>query len=401
MIQPGMHPDAEILTAFAEQLVTEAERQQVLAHMALCDRCREVVFLAQQAAEPEQPASVLSHTSERKMGGGWFTGWRLFWVPVAALAGIVGFAVVQHQRHGSVPESQMAQNAPPPEPMRDMGAAKAAPSPEPPQQPQHSEARQKAATRERSDKDAVVDSKSLDEKNVAPASQKKDLAKEAESLSSVASNVPGGAVHGTFRARAKTAIGGPLLQNQMQAQNNVQTQQNYTNEDKRSSPLADSANKPVSAPLQTGSTAQTVAVDAEAAPVPVSPAPSAAPAVPRMEVDTLSAGLTEGKLAKAKPGRSALPSKLEVRSSAIAGQRVVAIDAAGALFQSEDAGRHWQAVKAQWTGRPVQVKVRPTISAVGGVLKQSIPPFELSTDKMEKWLSEDGLLWTRETPSVN
>jgi len=45
------HPDADLLTAFAEQALTAAEREGVLAHLALCDDCREVVSLALPAAD--------------------------------------------------------------------------------------------------------------------------------------------------------------------------------------------------------------------------------------------------------------------------------------------------------------------------------------------------------------
>src|SRR3569833_4066822 len=110
MIQPGMHPDAEILSAFAEQLVTGTEREEVLAHMAVCGRCREVVFFAQKAEEAEQPIAQEAPASDEGAGGSWFAGWRWTWVPVAALAGVVGVAVVQHVRHASVEETRMAQN---------------------------------------------------------------------------------------------------------------------------------------------------------------------------------------------------------------------------------------------------------------------------------------------------
>src|SRR5215831_7855241 len=40
------HPDADLLTAFAEQSLTDRERGQVLAHLSQCIDCREVVSLA-------------------------------------------------------------------------------------------------------------------------------------------------------------------------------------------------------------------------------------------------------------------------------------------------------------------------------------------------------------------
>lgn len=40
------HPDADLLTAFAEQALSGAERDGVLGHLAVCEDCREVVALA-------------------------------------------------------------------------------------------------------------------------------------------------------------------------------------------------------------------------------------------------------------------------------------------------------------------------------------------------------------------
>jgi len=41
-----MHPDADLLTAFAEKSISESERAQVMEHLSLCGDCREVVALA-------------------------------------------------------------------------------------------------------------------------------------------------------------------------------------------------------------------------------------------------------------------------------------------------------------------------------------------------------------------
>lgn len=49
---PGAHPEADALAAFAEQALAAAERESVLAHLGLCQECREVVALASPASEP-------------------------------------------------------------------------------------------------------------------------------------------------------------------------------------------------------------------------------------------------------------------------------------------------------------------------------------------------------------
>jgi hypothetical protein len=47
------HPDADLLTAFAERALPERERSTVMKHLAACSQCRAVVALAQ----PEEPAA--------------------------------------------------------------------------------------------------------------------------------------------------------------------------------------------------------------------------------------------------------------------------------------------------------------------------------------------------------
>jgi hypothetical protein len=49
------HPDADLLTAFAEQALSATERDGVLEHLALCGDCREVIALAIPAADMVPP----------------------------------------------------------------------------------------------------------------------------------------------------------------------------------------------------------------------------------------------------------------------------------------------------------------------------------------------------------
>src|SRR5579862_629757 len=117
--QLGVHPDAETLNAFAERALAGQERQHVAAHLAVCGRCRDVVFLAHEAsvelepalaaaaAEPlaaslraRKPAPQVSKTP-------WLSRWRLAWVPAAALAAGISIAYIIHTRHQE-PAGQMA-----------------------------------------------------------------------------------------------------------------------------------------------------------------------------------------------------------------------------------------------------------------------------------------------------
>jgi photosystem II stability/assembly factor-like uncharacterized protein len=52
--KPGEHPDADMLSAFAEQALGKKERLRVLKHLAQCRECREIVFVAQPEAAETQ-----------------------------------------------------------------------------------------------------------------------------------------------------------------------------------------------------------------------------------------------------------------------------------------------------------------------------------------------------------
>ena len=91
-----LHPDADLLTAFAEKSLQDPERAHVTDHLARCGDCREILALALPVVEETTTAGVRPATVSR-------TGWFLRWGVVAAgiaLAASVG--VVQlRQRHST------------------------------------------------------------------------------------------------------------------------------------------------------------------------------------------------------------------------------------------------------------------------------------------------------------
>ena len=100
----GPHPDADLLTAFAERSATPAEREQVLAHLATCTECREVVALAAPEAVPlEQP--VLVSRRSRWMPVGVFR-----WGTMAAAVAVVAIVVIVEspKYQPSVPSAMQA-----------------------------------------------------------------------------------------------------------------------------------------------------------------------------------------------------------------------------------------------------------------------------------------------------
>jgi hypothetical protein len=109
------HPDADLLTAFAEQSLADSERSGVLDHLAHCSDCRDVVALALPATEAVAMTSLASPART-----GWFSWPVLRWGVVAAgILVVTSVGVLQYkQGHSLMPRDQMAgtvaQSPPPP-----------------------------------------------------------------------------------------------------------------------------------------------------------------------------------------------------------------------------------------------------------------------------------------------
>ncbi len=118
---PGEHPDADLLTAFAEHALTAAERDRMLSHLAACAACREVVSLA--AAEEEQaPVSLVA--AAEPAASGWLRWTVLRWGALAAAVVIVFAAVLQLPYFRSTPAG-IEVSAPAPPEAAESGVTKA------------------------------------------------------------------------------------------------------------------------------------------------------------------------------------------------------------------------------------------------------------------------------------
>src|ERR1700684_3996216 len=88
----AFHPDANVLTAFAERTLGEDERGLVLDHLARCGDCRDILALA-------LPASEIPGAPVRVPASGWLTWPALRWGLVAAgVVAIAALGIVQYQR---------------------------------------------------------------------------------------------------------------------------------------------------------------------------------------------------------------------------------------------------------------------------------------------------------------
>jgi len=102
------HPDANLLTAFAEGTLTAREREGVLEHLSLCAECREVVNLAAGAAEDAAiPAPRIQPAAARPGIRRW-----LPWAATAAGVVVVCAAVLQHES-SRTPAGELAKTSEP------------------------------------------------------------------------------------------------------------------------------------------------------------------------------------------------------------------------------------------------------------------------------------------------
>ena len=99
----GQHPSADLLNGYVEQSLSAAEKAGVMQHLAVCEDCREVVFLASAAAE--EPAV----TPVAGPGRSW-RGWK--WaVPAAAVLALASSILVERREASTPPRPAATQTA--------------------------------------------------------------------------------------------------------------------------------------------------------------------------------------------------------------------------------------------------------------------------------------------------
>lgn len=90
------HPDANLLSSFAEQALTEQERAPVLEHLSRCAQCREIVSLSTAEAEPEMQV-VAARTREISRRS-WWRSPVVHWSVLTAAALVVLIAAGERMR---------------------------------------------------------------------------------------------------------------------------------------------------------------------------------------------------------------------------------------------------------------------------------------------------------------
>ena len=394
-----IHPDAEILNAFAEQALSAKGRGDLLKHLAVCGRCREVVALAQATVG----ADVAEARHEVVRPRIWWRSWSLALAPVAVAMATALIAVYVHERTlekgadvARLERQQAVEKTPvlpqaPPQP-----SAHAAPPESPRSAPE------KAKKAERSAPVAEPD-----ETAAAPP---------PEVMNGLLPARGGPVENSEFERRRKTdealAPTGPAPEDRMPAEAAVHDEERKKHAEEEANNRREFAAK---APMpgsehDSGTGAPGSGSGSRTEPADLSAQQS------EMQPDRAAGYLQlHGRRSMVKvptsPYTVHLPSGQPAVSSASADYRVLAIDKSGELFLSEDSGGTWHKVKRQWSGRAVSVRRHASaIDTTGatpapetgenpvtlGSLSQAETVFELVNDQSQVWISGDGKTWSAE-----
>lgn len=407
LLQPGNHPDADQLSAFAEHAQPEHERLETLAHLAKCPDCRQIVFLAQHARESQtpQPQTLPVRTS-------WLGNWHNLWPLAAALACAVFVVAFVHYRQPSAAlpkKSDIASiaNEPPP-PLYAPPATPVASVPPPsltssaPKAASPLQHPAPVAKRAGAAGTGYVRGDLITNNSTAPSTfSRNDFAARQQSADAAP-------------ARPQTlggAFGGPAAKApplQQQKDSFLAGSQTQTVE-------VQSQNQPLSQPPSaTPSTGEPRQSDA---PISVNQTVTVTAAAPALQTESavLSTSAFSGKAPLAKTAGTPLPSRKPAASTISNGVETLAVDTEGDLFLSKDAGIAWQRITRQWTGKALKVGLAfsssTTPAASGGTFAGAISSnassnggteqlpsskkvgFQLTTDTGTTWSSPDGLVW--------
>lgn len=403
--QHEFHPGAESLNAFAEQALGRRERAEVLEHLAVCPRCRQVVALAQEAASAEVVAAAAARGAAKRPRA-WWRSWGLALAPAAALAATATVLIVVHVRQVER-SAAMAKVEPQSVTKSEMAAAN-------PAQPERAEAAPGApATGTKASKSAPSGAAlgAVSQEPVAetamPAAGRLDGLESASEQAAPPSEHSGQGFAGGGIAGVAQRGGAGFSRPEPGA----------TASDKKREQIEPEAAQRHLLAAKAKTTASEPGVD------------NGAPGSANTEAVTVSRQLLEEQSAagtsfvqREKLSSSAfsttemvhpihLPSGLSAVSIAAAGHLMLAIDKAGALFLSDDSGSAWEPVTKQWTGRAVAVRRQApgsvsteaapaaeaeTAGSAPANTSAAPPPatvFEILNDRGLAWVSTDGKNW--------
>ncbi|MGB7548711.1 MAG: hypothetical protein WBM14_13245 [Terracidiphilus sp.] len=353
------HPDTGLLAAFAQNALSARECHSILLHLGECARCRDIVFLAQQAALAEAPVTAASARRFPLR-----RGWPLVASALAALLiAAVSMVWVHHRLRNTSDNATIALGSQPP-------AHAAIPAGNP-----------------------------TEAKPARPEAAARHVPPPPASATSLA-----GARESGMQMEARAEKQEQLRAQVMEAQQD--RRQAMMKSESALAPRAATEMPSAPAMVTSASSAKpgTPAFDADAH--PASAASHSRPAYSLDEMPMPSASAAPPMAAKP---RAPLPSGLRTVSSLRVEGRTLALDAAGALFASEDNGRNWQRLATPWTGKalllsrlPSSASTHPGGNGTSDATSDGEAAVEVFCSTQERWISLDrGQTWKLATPPTS
>lgn len=403
--QHEFHPDAERLNAFAEQALGETERIEVLQHLAVCGRCRQVVALAREAAEAVDAAAPASRRPAIQANA-WWKQWRAVWIPTTVVAAfaVASLSVYLRQVEQRETTFRIAKLAPnqgtsvpsPTEKTKAASPALPVPATAAAKSRNAGNSGATAGKRQRLDREPMIVDRlqSMNQPPPAPAPPPP-------------MSLPSGLASEGFMRGGNPAIDQSSASAKRQVDKREQDRKKLRAEDGGlhgglfAAEAAPAAAPPGAIPASQGATESVVVT----------------PAAPELETRAAAGGDFEA-LKSAPAGRPfaarmasmiRLPGGQHAISTVSSGKILLAIDEAGVLYISQDQGDTWDRVLQQWTGRAVLVRRQPMPPAAAArpaeaeqaktasgtsEVSPSATAFEIVNDKSQVWWSTDGRIWT-------
>lgn len=329
------HPDANVLTAFAEKSLPERERADVVTHLARCGSCRDVVALVLPESEAAEVVAIKPAPAR------YFTWPALRWGVVAAGVAIVAsFAILRDQRSQNV--AMLAKPAERSETIADSGRS----SPElQPNAPTAADKQEPAETR----KGPAPSSVRSKERWIG--SQDRDLKPQSQPLTATA--VVPRTLEGSGGGIGVGSIGGPV--HSFAPRKFVERGYQARTLSRQALPAVNMPSADLAATRVAPKASTTVDVSAEAAPSP------------GIKTETSPAeqeSANDVALTKAKP---AVPPPAQPMNLAASAVPRWTINAAGGLQRSFDQGQTWQDVDVTSSTMPAaSAEVSSANKAVSG-----------------------------------
>jgi hypothetical protein len=400
------HPDADLLTAFAEQTLSAVERDATLEHLALCGDCREVIALALPAAdiaavpiaaetEADRAIPVLSKTERSWLTlGGWpKLAWpSLRWAALAAGVVVVASLFLTHPgklNQAMLPAANQVAAPQPPVSGPQIASSSAPSSPIAPliEQPAIS-----AKTGETQPKP---------KEQLTRKSPSHDVQAGVQVNERLASSHQSPSHQSPSRETVEVAAASPVLTPEPSAEETLMARNEAPPIEKAKPPLQDTqaqGTEPSAQrqPRTTSSTSPTLP-GTSAMSLPKLASPATPPVAQHNFAWKISAGVLQHSLDSGQSWQDALHPNHALLCYASHGQDIWTGGQAGTLFHSTDGGLTWAQVQPSIKGQQLTSDVT-NIDLEGSPLPGNAPspPRVVLSTRSDIWTSPDGgITWQK------